>query len=505
MSTTTLRPNATVANGTSTIGGGAASRHAALSDNSDTTYVDVAGNVLANTAMSIGFAEPSLTAGSVILAGYLRIRAKAASGTSASSGQSLTLDGGDGAAANAVPVTGVIQTATVLYAGGDGSDLIAAFWRVGSVSVRLYEAYIDVRYVTPPTVTVGAPTGTLTETNRPTVSFTPTYDADSPGQYGYEVKVFDDATYGGGGFDPDTSTPTAMAVRPESRSDNYSPSAPVYPLGTATSWDVDESLPNDTYRAYVRVANLVGGEVQWSDWAYSGFIVNVTPPDPPAVVLTDQPSDLRIKVDVTPDNSPIATDGFIVQRSVDGGTTWELVEAVLSGSPSTIYSYRFQSGAEVSYRAAGWNDTASGRLYSAWTTATVTPTANWRIIHPTDPTLSFAIEDRPDSWMRSQPSISKPARVSFNQPLSRTDTVGTQDTPGPDSGQITFASKFAKLSDLDTLLASGAPALLLAGRAQDGWRDRWVVFGDREDARIVDQSFVDLFDVTLAWTEVAEP
>jgi hypothetical protein len=44
MSLTTLRPTSTAANGSSTIGGGAGSRHAALTDDSDSTNVDFTAN-----------------------------------------------------------------------------------------------------------------------------------------------------------------------------------------------------------------------------------------------------------------------------------------------------------------------------------------------------------------------------------------------------------------------------------------------------------------------------
>lgn len=502
MSLTTVRPSSTITNGTSTIGGGAGSRHAALSDDSDTTYVDVSGAFSA--AMVLGFTPPSLTSGSVVKYVLLRVKAKATAATSASLG--ATLDAGGPAAGSSVALGTTTLTSGVLLAGGDASVLTVGLWRAGGTTgsnPRLYEAYLDVGYVVPPTLTVDAPTGTLTDYNNPTVTWTATFDDLSTGQYAYDVRIFDATTAEAVGFDPETDTPVTRAFRPESRGDAFFPNEPDYPLGNNTSWQSDR-LPNDDYYAYVRVANSVNGTIQWSDWESSAFTVDVSAPDAPAVVLTDQPSDLRVKVDVTPDNSPVATDGVLVQRSLDG-TTWETVTAETTGSPVSLYDYFAPSGVSVSYRAFGWNDTSSGRLYSAPTSASITPTTPWRIVHPTDPTLSFAIDDRPNSWMRSVPSITKPARQSINQPLGRSEAVAVSDTRGADTGSITLLTNFAKLAELEALLDSDASALWLAGRDQDSWRDRWVAFGDQETTRVVDAAWSDSFDVTLPWTEVAEP
>ena len=59
MSISTLRPSSTIANGSSSIGGGAGSRHAALNDDSDTTYVDVTGGSFFSP-FSVGFTDPGL-------------------------------------------------------------------------------------------------------------------------------------------------------------------------------------------------------------------------------------------------------------------------------------------------------------------------------------------------------------------------------------------------------------------------------------------------------------
>jgi len=98
-------------------------------------------------------------------------------------------------------------------------------------------------------------TPTTTPTQTPTFpSVTWTYsDTDGDPQSAYEIKVFDSTTYGAGTFSPDTSTPTVQT-------------------GIVTSTNDGQTLEADladgtTYRAYVRVAQLLNGSNYFSDWA----------------------------------------------------------------------------------------------------------------------------------------------------------------------------------------------------------------------------------------------
>lgn len=504
MSVTTIRPDSTIADGTSTIGGGAGSRHAALSDDSTATYVDVTGGSFF-ASMTLGFPDPGLPAGAVPTAGIIRVAGAVTSTGTATLGSALAL--GPQVATTTVDFrsTGFATLQTV-FAGGDLSQRAASFWRVqgtSGVNLRLREVYLDIYYVTKPTVVANAPNGTLENTNRPTVLWTPSYDELSAGQFGYEVKIFTSAQYSAGGFNPSTST--AYAQTPTTTGSPFGDAYSFgFPLGKVTSWVVNKSLPNGDYRAYVRTIGRTNGILQYSDWDFESFSVNVSPPDAPAVALTSEPSNLRVKIDVTPDNSPITTDGFVLERSVDGGATWEYMNWFSGGSPKTAYDYRAPSGVPVSYRAAAWNDTdTSGRLYSAYTTEAISPDLPWRIVHPTDPSLSLNLEDHPDVYLRSVPGYSVAARQTVEQPLNRSDVVVHQDTTGPDTGQIVFMVDGVEPQErVRALLNSDASSLLLAGRASDAWRDRWVVFGDRDVTRVVDQSWSGLHDVTLNWTEV---
>lgn len=156
--------------------------------------------------------------------------------------------------------------------------------------------YIEFTWVTKPSApTVSAPTGTKTNDRNPTVSWTYNGDADSDGQTKFQVKIFSDAQYGAGGFDPSTSSATVSSGTITSGS---------------TSWSGYSNLPNnDTYRAYVRTACTTNGVDQWGDWGYSQFVIDVTPSTPTSVTpsttqTTNEPS-IGATVAASPDNLSI--------------------------------------------------------------------------------------------------------------------------------------------------------------------------------------------------------
>ena len=306
MATVTTRPDETVIAGGTLVG--AATRHAALSDDSDASYVDADGT----SSPTLGFVEPTIPSGAVLIRMTLRVRvAKATANVTLLAG----IDQGDGLHLDYGPATVVSWTTPTVIEAVSVTTYLSA--RVASLRARLlsnvglpryYEAYVDTTYVAKPTVTVTAPTGTLTDSNTPTVTWTETLDSDGGAQTKYEVKIFSAAQYGAGGFDPSTSTATY-------NSGTLS--------GASLSHDVTTALANATYRAYVRVGQTVNSATHWSDWDYEGFVENVTPPDAPAITLTAQAADGRIKVDLDDAATSPSTDLFEVQVSRDGGTTWE--------------------------------------------------------------------------------------------------------------------------------------------------------------------------------------
>lgn len=133
----------------------------------------------------------------------------------------------------------------------------------------LYALYVDVKTSPRPTLTVTAPSGTVTDTSFPSINWSPVFSDGQP-QSAYEIKIFDAVTYGASGFSPDTSESiieTGVVTNADDR-------------GRTLEGDLANST---TYRAYVRVASLVNGNNYFSDWAYSQFSLAVDSPATPTV------------------------------------------------------------------------------------------------------------------------------------------------------------------------------------------------------------------------------
>lgn len=316
MTVVTIRPDSTTASsGTSLTG--AASIHAALNDDSDSSYVVTAADT---NYYKVGFDNPTLPAGALLTRISLRLRCAV---NSASKHYQLDFSGLlEGLTVNWTTPTTVTVTPSVFSAlalpvdGLDMTGLNDSYLQVNGsgtgaiVQLKSYEAFYDFTVVEQPVTVVSAPSGTVTTSNKPLVSWSNTLDADGGAQARYEVKVFSAAQYGAGGFDPDTSTATASSGVVSS---------------AAGSWQMTTVLPDDDYRAYVRVAQSVNGSLHWSDWEYEAFEIDVDVPDPPSLVVIAHDEHGCIELDIAADGGAATTDAFELQRSLDGGLTWEPV------------------------------------------------------------------------------------------------------------------------------------------------------------------------------------
>lgn len=365
----------------------------------------------------------------------------------------------------------------------------------GTSILRVYEASLKVLYWIKPVVTVATPTGTLTEDNSPPVVWSTVWDPDYTPVIGkYHVKVFSAAQYGAGGFDPDTSTATLDSGEQS--------------LATAASQthDFTTTLANATYRSYVKVSAFPDDpDNQWSAWDYEQFVVNVTPPGDPTISLSAQNSYGRVQVTIN-DGAGVTTHGFQLERSDDGGTTYEPVrtdeddDGTITGTDEVVYDFEASQGIVNTYRVRAFHDYSSGtRSFSAWVTATVTPLqTDWWLKHPTNPHLNHAVT------LRSFTTQSRAARSNVQQPLGG-DAVVVSDTRGPETGSITFRISSDTVRDYIKALADSTSPLLLQAEYGDHEPDRWVVLGDEEIVRLVDYSQIDERDATYGWTTVARP
>ena len=362
MATYVLRPNANWNNaGSFTISGGSASVHAALADSSDSTYITRTSTTVP-ASYEAEFGTQTLAATEKVA--YVNLRAKATIGTTGSIELSLGVitDRNGRTVSYSVPFSKAntlalttLDTALKLTTAPNGEawsqtlidNLVVKFADNAIVSADragLYELFVDVVTTTQPTVTVTAPTGTITDTTFPSVVWTYA-DADGDPQNAYEIKVFDSATYGGASFDEDTSTPTVTT-------------------GIVTSSNDGQTLEADladgtTYRAYVRVAQLVNGSNYFSDWAYSQFTIDVDAPSTPLITASYDNNIEAVTVTVFGRTNVLSAN----QASLETNTTGWIAVTNSSIARSTA---QFSDGSASLEITA----TASGDATASTTTAT---------------------------------------------------------------------------------------------------------------------------------------
>lgn len=282
MSIYTLRPNGDIASASITLLG-AATATLAMNDNNDSTHVQHVSGV--SYTLSNLDDLPALAATETVVRVRVRVRYGTLNGTTDfyalvenSSGQQSA---SDYYTPNLSGVTLTTYTGAWRNTAPDGGAWTAA--KVNALRLRLQdnngggskpqvkEAYVDVETNLTPVTTVTLPTGSVTDTTQPAVTAT-VADTEGDPIDAYEVKVFDAATYGAGGFNPDTATPTWT-------------SGVVGASSPPTALVIGTPLANAVYRAYVRVRQ--GGSViqQWGAWAFSSFTVAVTLPATPTLTV----------------------------------------------------------------------------------------------------------------------------------------------------------------------------------------------------------------------------
>ena len=288
----TLRPNANW-NGDTLFTGTGGADYAVLADDSDSTYLKRT-DATVPASYEAEFATTTLSADETITSVNVRARLSTlATDSLAQFSIGVITDRNGRTVSYSIPITkqgansiGTFDLGIKLTSAPNGAawtqtlldNLIVKFTdgATGSTVIlpdpdnrtTLYALYVDVETAPRPTVTVTAPSGTVTDTSFPSVTWTPVFSDGSP-QAAYEIKIYDAATYGASGFDPDTTEATIET-------------------GIITSTNNGQTLEGDlanstTYRAYVRVASLINGANYFSAWAYSQFSLSIDSPATPTV------------------------------------------------------------------------------------------------------------------------------------------------------------------------------------------------------------------------------
>lgn len=351
MSRVTVRPNATPDAGDAVVTP-SGTIHDALNDDpaDDSTYVS-----FGTDPAVIEFPDPTIPAGAALGAIELHWRTKASDWSGATGHFYFTLSAATAIASGTNSINGeLIATGAVpqnLHVLGGvpsgaptGLSLSVAARDGGGVALG-YEAYVVVDYLEQPEVQViAAPSGTVSDTNRPLVAWFMGLDGFGPNPIpgvttpmsAFEVKVFDEDTYTAGDFDPDTSTPT---IESGIRTDGVTTRTPV---GPGSSWQSEDRLENGpTYKAYVRVAQSVWGSHFWSDWlAGSAFDIDVDLPHTPLLEVAPDNAGARNAILITEGSDGDAESHLVeIQRSTDGGLTWEQIRTKTGSGAVDLTQY----------------------------------------------------------------------------------------------------------------------------------------------------------------------
>lgn len=445
MTTSTLRPDSAgpiaAVNFTAN---GAATLWQCTSDNTDASYADGVG---ANCYFTVNLGTVSLPAGAVTKT--LTVRSRSGGGGGGLLGVIATTPT-DGTLASVS--TGALSTPTTTTGSAAAVSLSqtqidALYLSISTISgVRVHELYLDLVYATLPTVSVSAPTGTVTTTTAPAAVWTYTAGSDGDIQSRYQVRSFTAAQYGIGGFDPATSPAT------------YDSGVVVGSATSATAGVLPPSSVN--MRTYVRVAQTINGTPQWSAWAFSTFTMNVPTSDVQSVVAAADSANGRIGVTVNRNTGTAAWTSIEIQRTDDGGSTWSYVRgsnaAAASGNSYSTFDYEAAIGLSVTYRARATYLLSGLPVSGAWLTSNLlswTSTSAW-LKCPTNSAINKTVRVRqmPDPERDIQRGV-------FHVLGAENPTVVTDVRQGP-NGQWVFQTRTAQeAADIQVLLKQ--PFLLL--------------------------------------------
>lgn len=418
----------------------------ALSDDSDDSW-GVSGSG-SNNPLVLRFEPLDLPSGARVRRVRVCWRASANSGTPApyhsamwNEVQQVEWGGANRTATGTWPIG--MSSAWVTSVGGASwtkalVDATLATFTASSVAMRMYDMWLEVEVDEKPVVNITAPTGTVTDTSRPTIAWD--YSDDLEPQEAYLAQVWD------------WSVPALVW-------------SSGFVLSSASSVRIPFGLPNGTYEARVTVRQVWPGTGSFtSDTDVQEFTIDVEAPDPPTIDVTPEPDLLRARIDVAAVGE-VDTDGIDVEYAVDcvagewrpvlGGTGLELDDG-----EATVWDVEWEPApAETVYRARAFKIVDEEPLYSAWAEASPieVPLAGARVAkNPLNPELSFVLPVALPGH-----SADRPHRVQVHRPLGRTTAVVTRDVAGATDDRLTLrARSIDEFHQIDAFLGSGDVWLL---------------------------------------------
>lgn len=400
MTTRILRPDGTVTSSSTSVTGGGGTIHGATSDSSTGSYVSI---TAPNGGFLVTLASYTLAAGEVVRS--YRVVSQAKTAVNWQQDQVSLCDAlGNvypGTAGNGyLPSASWAQTwcptvsAPLTQAQIDGLCALVQWpdWDAGTGPQQIAEVWAELVVASPPVVQNTGPTVAQTVAN-PVLTAQYAWGSDGEAQSAIRWKVFSQAQYTAGGFDPETSTPT------------YD-SGVLYT--TSTSHTVATPLASGvTYRAYVRGAHRINGVDYWStSWhTNAAWSVTYTPTVISSVVIVPDPPSGSCGVLVNRNTGTPAWSSIEVQRSDDGGTTWVPVRGATGKGASntfltwgansaTVNDFEVANGQSAIWRARATNVAAGAPVTGAWVQSSASSwshTSVW-LKCPTNPARNVVVE-----------------------------------------------------------------------------------------------------------------
>jgi hypothetical protein len=361
---------------------GAANIHTAWSDNSDSSYVQFTSRCRTpSTRVEVGFSAPTLPSGAQIFSVGAQVRVlqtvtPAPQPTHCgwfrcNRSQNIVttivlgiLEFLFGWLVPQQPVTAsyTIQNLPTQMTDPAGNPWSLASFTNFSVAVgrddlggnasRISELYLNVTYSVQSTVSVTAPTGTVTTTCRPTVTWVYS-NTQSDAQQAFQVAIYSAAQVAALGFVPFVSTPTD--------------STQGYIFSEVQQWTADVDLTNGSWSAYVQVQQSWAGFGSFTS-APASTTWTQSMSGAPVATLVDAFYDSvnnQVQLDVVPSSSSPVTTFFAFQVSRDPahlvwGPVRNYAMVAASGmSTITAYDYEAPSNKVSRYRVLAY-DTVAG-------------------------------------------------------------------------------------------------------------------------------------------------
>lgn len=344
---------------------------------------------------------------------------------------------------------------------------------------RIYKMWADVVYVLAPGQTISAPTGTYTESSRPSTRWAYVKnDTDNGPQAGYEIAWFAPGTYSGAGFTPDRppAGQTDLAHERIVGSSAASTAVPTRNQHNGTAW-----------RCYVRVAEEVNGRLHWSAWTYSTYTIQVDPPRILSVDVEGNDETASVTILVTRDETSPAWEFVNVERlQVDTAKGWETVRGATFATPASPTTFlvvddEVPNGQTVRYRASAGRVFNSGASTVIGDWVTSSNTASWSSTYtwfkdPHDPTRNrrFRLAQYPDD-VRTR-------RMGLFQPLNSDTPIGITGQRMRTQGTLTVTTFTDEERDALEALTEGT-VILIQSPPGYGMLQRYVMVGDTTKMR----------------------